>query len=83
VFVLLDSLGCGSQVECFTATFFVPEELSDSNSREFSTPNVYRIANVPLIEPNTEELSLAYYDASFDDDVGSLSHDSKDEENRM
>ena len=58
-------MGSVHLAETFSSHFFVPEELNDSNPREFSTPAVYRLPNVPLIDPNTEELSAEYHTATF------------------
>jgi hypothetical protein len=52
----------------------VPKELSDVNPKEFSTPMIYRLSSIPLIDPNTQELSEAYHHATFAEDlVGSVS----------
>mmetsp|Transcript_1983 Transcript_1983/g.3535 ORF Transcript_1983/g.3535 Transcript_1983/m.3535 type:complete len:820 (-) Transcript_1983:1190-3649(-) len=57
----------------FSAGFFVPKELNDENPLEFSTPMVYRLANTPLINPETGALDEAYFKPTFANEFNALS----------
>jgi hypothetical protein len=64
-----DAGGSAKLVEGFTSSFFLPTELSDVNPIQFSSPEVYRLSHIPLIDPNTQEMMEAYYEPTFVDAV--------------
>lgn len=62
----------------FTASFFLPKELNDMNPMEFSTPVVYRMADIPLINPSTGALDEAYFAPTFANEFNALSQTDDD-----
>lgn len=61
----LDSKGSTKLVADFSSTFFTPSELNNLNVEQFSSPEVYRLSHLPLIDPNSEELVEAYHKATY------------------
>ena len=62
----------------FSSSFFVPRELNDANPLEFSTPMVYRLANTPLINPQTGALDEAYFKPTFANEFNALAQTDDD-----
>jgi hypothetical protein len=44
----------------------------DLNPMEFTTPMVYRLSNIPLINPHTGALDEAYHKATFANEFNAL-----------